>query len=515
MGAGPGDPKLLTLRAKEALEEADAVVYDYLVHPKILRHAEHAEQIYVGKKGGHSDSTPQKSIESLLVKLAKEGKHIVRLKGGDPFVFGRGGEEALWLHRHKILFEIIPGITAGIAAPAYAGIPVTHRKLASEVTLITAHEDPSKKSSDLNWNALAKLKGTLVLYMGVKTLPQIVDLLIRYGRKRKTPVSVIRWGTTGEQKTVTGTLVTIVQRVADAKLQAPAVTVIGEVNRLRRELAWFSASAEGRMRPLAQKGGSASGGEEKPLFGKTILVTRSRTQASELADRLERLGARVLELPTIEISPIRDVRALDQAIKRIQNYHWLVFTSENGVEAFFKRFRELAKDARTLSSLKIAAVGPGTKTKLNAFSIEPDLVPKVFTTEGLVHAFQKLKIARKKFLLLRTNIAPDFLNHSLKKLGAHVSEISVYRTEKPEGLERRVAELVHQYPIDYVTFTSSSTAQHFFEGLRNGRHIGAKVISIGPVTSKTILAFGAKVDREAKVSTIPGLVEAVLEEAKQ
>ncbi|MBI1977347.1 MAG: uroporphyrinogen-III C-methyltransferase [Candidatus Omnitrophica bacterium] len=505
VGAGPGDPKLLTLRAKEVLEEADAVVYDYLVHPKILRHAEHAEQIYVGKKGGDPDSTPQKSIESLLVKLAREGKRVVRLKGGDPFVFGRGGEEALWLARHRVPFEISPGITAGIAAPAYAGIPVTHRKLASEVTLITAHEDPSKKGSDLNWNALAKLKGTLVLYMGVKALPQVVDLLIRYGRKRKTPVSVIRWGTTGEQRTVTGTLATIVQKVEEAKLQAPAITVIGEVNRLRRKLAWFSA--EGRIRPN-------SGGEEKPLFGKTILVTRSRKQASELADELENLGARVLELPTIEVSPIRDFHSLDRAVKNIRKYYWLVFTSENGVEAFFKRFRELGKDTRTLSSLKIAAVGPGTKAKLNAFSIEPDLVPKVFTTEGLVRAFQGLKIARKKFLLLRTNIAPDFLNRSLKKLGAQVTEISVYRTEKPAGLEHRVAELVRQYPIDYVTFTSSSTAQHFFEALKNGRHIEAKVISIGPVTSKTILAFGAKVDREAKVSTIPGLIEAVLKEAR-
>ncbi|MBI3999408.1 MAG: uroporphyrinogen-III C-methyltransferase, partial [Candidatus Omnitrophica bacterium] len=294
-GAGPGDPKLLTLKAKEALRAADVVVYDYLVHPSILKHAPDAEQIYVGKKGGDSNSTSQKSIESLIAKLARQGKRIVRLKGGDPFVFGRGGEEALWLARHRVPFEIIPGVTAGVAAPAYAGIPVTHRRLASEVTLITAHEDPSKKESDINWKALAQLKGTLVLYMGVRTLPKTVQLLMQYGRKPNVPVSVIRWGTTGEQKTVTGTLRTIVENVQKAKLTAPALTVIGDVNRLRSKLRWF---------------------EQKPLFGKTVLVTRSRKQASQLAEALENQGARVIELPTIEIEPILDFRVLDQAIEK-------------------------------------------------------------------------------------------------------------------------------------------------------------------------------------------------------
>ncbi|MBI4395023.1 MAG: uroporphyrinogen-III C-methyltransferase, partial [Candidatus Omnitrophica bacterium] len=248
VGAGPGDPKLLTLKAKEALEAADVVVYDYLIHPSILKHAPRAQQIYVGKRGGDPDSTPQKSIELLIAKLARQGKRIVRLKGGDPFIFGRGGEEALWLAHHKIPFEIIPGVTAGVAAPAYAGIPVTHRGLASEVTFITAHEDPRKKPS-INWKALAQLQGTLVLYMGVKTLPETVRLLLKYGKHLNTPVSVIRWGTTGEQKTVTGTLQTIVRNVEKAKLTAPALTVIGNVNRLRPKIKWF---------------------EEKPLFGKTV-----------------------------------------------------------------------------------------------------------------------------------------------------------------------------------------------------------------------------------------------------
>ena len=491
VGAGPGDPKLLTLRAKEALEVCDVVFYDYLVHPAILKHAPQAQKIYVGKKGGDSDSTSQKSIESLLLQYARRGKKIVRLKGGDPFIFGRGGEEALWLAKHHISFEVIPGVTAGIAAPAYAGIPVTHRGLASEVTFITAHEDPLKKRSDINWKALAKLKGTLVLYMGVKTLPKTVELLIQYGRKSKTPVSIIRWGTTAEQKVVTGTLATIVQKVESAKLTAPALTVIGEVNKLRSKLQWV---------------------EQKPLFGKTILITRSRKQASQLGETLEGLGARVLELPTIEISPIRDFRVLDQAIRQVRRYDWLVFTSENGVEAFFERFRKLKKDARILGLTKIAVIGPGTKAKLNSYSLEPDLVPATFTTAGLLNAFRKLKIAKKRFLLLRTNIAPDLLRVSLEKSGAVVTEIPIYKTEKPKDLSRKVTKLVHQYPIDYITFTSSSTAQHFFEALRNGRHLGAKVISIGPVTSKTIREFGAKVDRQARVSTISGLVSAVIEE---
>lgn len=535
VGAGPGDPKLLTLRAKEALEAADLVVYDYLVHPAILKHAPQAELIYVGKRGGDSDSTPQKSIETLLVRFARNGKRVVRLKGGDPFVFGRGGEETLWLARHKVHFEVIPGVTAGIAAPAYAGIPVTHRGLASEVTLITAHEDPLKKKSQVNWKAVAQLKGTIVLYMGMKTLPGVVRLLIQYGRKPKTPVSVIRWGTMSEQKVVTGTLKTIIQNVEDAKLGAPAVVIIGEVNRLRQRMKWF---------------------EKKPLFGKTVLVTRSRKQASQLGEALEAEGAHVIELPTIQISPVRDFSALDKAIRRIGTphpnsfplrgerrvrgaYDWLIFTSENGVEAFFNRLKQLKQDTRLLSSVKIAVIGPGTKAKLNSYVIEPDLIPQRFTTEGLLEALQKMRLAKKRFLLLRTNIAPDLLKRSLEESGAVVTEIPIYRTEKPEGLSRRVAKILRQHPIDYITFTSSSTAQYFFEALRsNGRHTslpspfsfhpsrGGKkgegrrmrrpeIISIGPVTSQTVRQFGVSVDREARVPTISSLVDAILaEEAK-
>ncbi|MDP3762795.1 MAG: uroporphyrinogen-III C-methyltransferase, partial [bacterium] len=424
VGAGPGDPKLLVLKGKEALEACDVVVYDHLVHPSILYHAPTLEKIYVGKKGGDPDSISQKSIEALLLKLARAGKRIVRLKGGDPFVFGRGGEEALWLTKHQIPFEVIPGVTAGIAAPAYAGIPVTHRGLASEVTLITAHEDPRKKDSDLNWKALAELQGTLVIYMGVKMLPKIIDELLRYGKKTDTPVSVIRWGTTADQQTVTGTLSDIVKKVEQANLKPPAVTVIGAVNRLRRELKWF---------------------EEKPLFGKTVLVTRSRKQASQLREALENQGAHVLEVPTIEIEPMTDFGPLDRIVEEIGLYDWIVFTSANGVEAFFNRLKTLKKDARILRDTKIAAIGPGTKAKLNSCSIEPDLMPEVFTTEGLIWALKKAGVSGKRFLLLRTNIAPDLLNRTLEEAGGKVTEISVYKTEKPKDLSAKVKEAVYRH----------------------------------------------------------------------
>lgn len=493
VGAGPGDPGLLTLRAKEVLEACDVVVYDHLVHPKILEYVSpKAERIYAGKKGGDPDSTPQGSIEHLLVRLAHKGKKIVRLKGGDPFVFGRGGEEALFLAKHRIPFEIVPGVTAGVGASAYAGIPVTHRGLASEVTFLTAHEDPAKTGSDLNWKALAALKGTLVFYMGVRTLPDAIQALIRHGKNPDTPVSVIEWGSTAQQRVVSGTLRTIAQKVKNQKISAPALTVIGEVNRLRQRLNWF---------------------ERKPLFGKTILVTRSRSQASGLSKLLAQEGARVIELPTIHITPIQNFRLLDEAISRIERFDWLVFTSENGVEAFFKRLRQLKKDARCLSASQIAAIGPGTRFGLSHYSIEPDLVPEIFSSEGLLHAFKRESIASKRFLLLRTNIAPDFLRQELTKLGAEVTEIPVYQTEKPEGIERKIKELMKKETIDYITFTSASTAEHFFKSLSNGTCPRAKLISIGPVTSAAIRKAKIQVNREARVHTIPGLVEAVLEEA--
>ena len=494
VGAGPGDPKLLTLRGKEALEQADYVVYDYLVSPSLLKFATSSEHIYVGKKGGDLNSASQKSIDQLLLSLAKKGKRIVRLKGGDPFIFGRGGEEALILAKHKIPFEIIPGITSGIAAPAYAGIPVTHRTLAAEVTFITGHEDPTKEKQDINWKAVAGLSGTIVLFMGIKTLPQIIKTLIGYGKSPKTQVSVIRWGTTANQKVVTGQLSNIAEKIKKAKLTPPALTVIGEVNNLRKDLKWF---------------------EEKPLFGKTVLVTRSRKQASQLSEQLEDKGARVIEVPTIEIEMIDESPKLNSAMNQIKTFNWIVLTSENGVDAFFNHLKRLKKDTRILGQVKIAAIGPGTRAKLNSFLIEPHLMPREFSTDGLLGKFKKMNLLNQKFLLLRANIAPDLLNKSLVDLGADVTEIPIYKTVKPEGLSKTLTQTLHEETVDFLTFTSSSTAQNFFESLKNGKKINAKIISIGPVTSKTIRDQGFKVNREAKESTIPGLVKAVLAEVKK
>ena len=509
VGAGPGDPKLITLRGKEALEACNVVIYDHLIDPAVLNYATCASKIYVGKHGEKREpSTPQKSIESMMVELARRGKHVVRLKGGDPFVFGRGGEEALHLAQAGIPYEVIPGVTSGIAAPAYAGIPLTHRGLASEVTFITAHEDPVKKRPQINWKVIARLEGTIVMYMGLKTLPRTVRHFLRYGKTAHTPVTVIRWGTTPQQKVVEGTLETIVRDVEKAQLTSPVLAVIGKVNRLRKFLRWFEA---------------------KPLFGKTVLVTRPQKQASKLSEALASQGARVLEVPTIEISPARDVQELDRAIFKISRFEWIVFTSPNGVEMFFKRLRHLRKDSRLLKGLNIAAIGPSTRDKLNSYAIEPDLVPTNFTTAGLLAAFRHLPVQGKRFLLLRADIAPEAFRHALTDRGARVTEVAVYQTRKPANLGKRLSELVKNEVVDYVTFTSASTATHFFEGVgtisksagflsKNAKPgtfgNGTRIISIGPATSKAIRAFGHAVDREAHVSTIQGIVVAILEQER-
>jgi uroporphyrinogen III methyltransferase / synthase len=491
VGAGPGDPKLLTLRGKEALESCDVVVYDHLINTSVLEFAKDADRVYVGKKGGASGSTRQGAIQSTLVRLARQGKHVVRLKGGDPFVFGRGGEEALCLAKERIPFEVVPGITSGVAAPAYSGIPITHRGLASEVTFITAHEDPFKKKPQINWSAIARLSGTLVLYMGMKNLPKTVALLLKRGKKASTKVTAIRWGTTAAQRAVSGTLETIVNRIENARLSSPLLVVIGEVNVLRKKLSWF---------------------EEKPLFGKTVLVTRPKKQASKLGEALSECGANVVALPTIQIKPVKQVRALDRAIGNIKQFDWLVFTSENGVEMFFRRLKRLNQDARALSSVKIAVIGPGTRAKLERYSVQPDLVPTTYTTRGLLSAFERRTIKKKRFVLLRADIAPDFLRTELQTRGAHVTEVPVYQTQKPQHLSEDVQELVKNQSVDYITFTSASTAMNFYESFNGGERLRSKVISIGPVTSEAIRSSGGAISREAREATVKGLVRAILDE---
>lgn len=497
VGAGPGNAGLITVLGKQLLERCDVLVYDHLIQDSILGLApESCEKIYVGKKARSKHGMNQDEINRLLVKLAKKGKNIVRLKGGDPFVFGRGGEEALQLKRARIPFEVVPGVTAGLGALAYAGIPVTHRAIASDATLITAHEDPSKESSQLNWKALAALRGTLVIYMGTHNLEQITKILIEFKKPKNTPAAVIEWGATAKQRTVTGTLQNIAGRTKKFRLKSPTMVVIGDVVKMRSDLNWY---------------------EQKPLFGKTVLITRSRHQASALRNELETLGAHVIEFPTIEIHPVTNWKAFDEAVSNIHEFDFLVLTSENGVSAFLHRLKDLGQDVRILKGIRILVIGAGTASRLNESGLIADLIPDDYSSEGLLESVRERNwINGKRYLLLRTNIAPRFLSDLLKTEGAHVTEVNVYETRKPRNLKTRLKEILDRESIDFLTFTSSSTAEHFFEFRTRVRNLfKAKVISIGPVTSATIRKFGMRVHVEANPHTIPGLVDAVLKGASK
>ena len=355
VGAGPGDPGLITLKGKECIAKADVIIYDYLASPTLLAYAgKNAEIIYVGKKGG-DHTLPQDQINDLIVQKAKEGLTVCRLKGGDPFIFGRGGEEIEELINAGIDFEVVPGVTSAIAAPAYAGIPLTHRKLASTVTFITGHEDPSKQTSSIHWEALAATGGTLVFLMGVKNLPNITGQLSRFGMPADTPVALIQWGTTSSQQTISGTLETIVAVAESAGVKPPCVIVVGDVVSLRDKMKWF---------------------ENRPLFGKKIVVTRARSQASDMVQRLTELGASCIECPVIKVIPADDTAPLHDAVLRISEYDWLIFTSVNGVDFFFNQLSESGKDVRALGNLRFAVIGPATAERLRAYGIKSDIVPE-------------------------------------------------------------------------------------------------------------------------------------------
>lgn len=490
-GAGPGDLGLITLKAKEALGHSDVVVYDWLVNPELLSFAPKAQKIFVGKKGG-THYKAQSEINQILLKLARQGKLVVRLKGGDPFIFGRGGEEASFLVRHKIPFEVIPGVSAGIGVPAYAGIPLTDRRWASQVTFITGHEDPTKESSSVDWKKLSQIGGTLVSFMGVKNLPQIVKNLLQAGKSSKTPAAVIEWGTLPEQRVIVGTLSDIVNKTKSAGIESPALTVIGEVVRLRKELAWF---------------------EKKPLQGKTVVVTRARAQASELTRQLREKGAEVIEFPTIQIEPPSDPHQIDREINRLRQYDWVVFTSTNGVHFFFERVKKLKKDARIFSGIQIAAIGEATAKALEAQGLTPDLIPCDFTSHALFEALEKRNAVQgKKFLLARADIAPRDLKEALEKKGATVTEIEAYRTKRSAGGSLGLLDSLRKGKIDYVTFTSSSTVQNFFDPLPKAfrKKLRSELISIGPVTTKTLRQYGFRPTKEAKIHTIEGLVDALI-----
>jgi uroporphyrinogen III methyltransferase/synthase len=491
VGAGPGDPGLLTIRGREVLRSCDDVVYDALVNEEMLT-AEIAgrdvERHFVGKRGG-GDSARQDDIDALLVRLARDGRRVVRLKGGDPFVFGRGGEEAQALARAGIEFEVVPGITAGIAASAYAGIPVTHRAVATAVTFVTGHEDPEKDATGTDWHALAQSGATLVLYMGVRTLPNVVRELLAGGRPSDTPAAVIERATYSSQRVVTGTLATIAERAREADVAAPAITIVGDVVRLREEIEWF---------------------ERRPLAGKRIVVTRARAQASSLSARLRELGAEVIEMPAIRLEPL-DPAPLHRALDALSGYYWLMFTSQNAVELVWRVMRERGLDARSLGHACVAAIGRATADALLDHGVAADVVPEQFVAEALVEALRRRDdVKGRRVLLARAAAARDVLPDGLRAIGAHVDEIPIYRTVLDGGGAARVAARLRAGEIDLVTLTSSSTAQFFVEAVGAEAARAVPVASIGPVTSASARALGLRVDIEAGEATIAGLVEAVV-----
>src|ERR1700737_1883650 len=476
VGGGPGDLGLVTLRAKECIERADVIVYDHLANPEMLGWArDDAEVIYAGKKAGEH-ALSQAEINQLLVEKAGAGKEIVRLKGGDPFVFGRGAEEAKAVVDAGIAFEIVPGITSAIAGPAYAGIPVTHRAENSHVTFFAGHEDPSKTKRAIDYAALSKLGGTQVMLMGVERIEAIAREMMASGVRGDLPVAVVRWATTGRQQTLTGTLENIGKRVAETEFEAPAVTIFGDVVALRKDLNWY---------------------ERRPLSGKRIVVTRTRKQAGALTAQLRALGADVFELPTIRIEPPTDLREFAELVQDAHGYDWIVFTSPNGVDAFFEIFYKLYDDAREIGATKIAAIGPATAQRVRDFHLHVDLQPDEFVAESIVPEFQKQGgVENLRILLARAEKARDVLPRELSKLGAIVDEAFAYRTV-PET--RDVTGARHRFleeGADLITFTSSSTVENF---LALGLPWPAKmqVASIGPITSKTARDHGLKIEIEA------------------
>ncbi len=499
VGAGPGDSKLISVKGYELIKKADCIIYDYLVNAELLKFARsNCKLIYVGKKAG-AHTLSQGGINKLLVKEARSHNNVVRLKGGDPFIFGRGAEEASYLKKNRIDFEIVPGITSAIAVPAYAGIPLTERSRTSTVGFITGHEDPAKATSGIDWRALADALGTMVFLMGVENLELIAKRLVACGKPENTPVAVIRRGTTARQKTVIGTLGNIAGLSRKHKMTPPAIIVVGETVSLRKELNWF---------------------ENKPLFAKRVIVTRTRAQASVLSEKLNALGAEVIEIPTIEIVPAKADGKLMEAFS--QHPDWVFFTSQNGVDEFAAFLERAKKDCRIFGRAKVCAIGSETaKAVLRSLGIRPDYVPPRFVAEAVVKHFVTVRDRRghlnvpydmaPKALILRAKRARDILPEGLRKAGFKVTVIDLYDTVLP----KESASILKQAlagRVDIVTFTSSSTVENFIKliGRDYRRKLsGVKLASIGPVTSGTLRSFGLKAGVEARVYTIDGLVNAI------
>ena len=503
IGAGPGDPGLLTVKGREALERCDVVVYDRLAHPSLLDYAPaSAERVFAGKARGQQELT-QDGINALLVERARAGLCVARLKGGDPFVFGRGGEEALALARCGIPFEVVPGVSSAIAAPAYAGIPVTHRGIATGFTVVSGSEDPSKPESSVRWEELARSLaahgGTLMTLMGWTSIEKILDALQRAGLSADTPVALVQWGTWNRQRTVTGTLATAAGKGRAAGLAAPVVAVIGEVVKLRDELAWF---------------------DNRPLFGKRVLVTRSRTQASRMCELLEDAGAVAVELPAIAIAPPEDFAPLDAAVSRLSSYGWVIFASVNAVDAVFERLDVQGLDARAFGTARVGAIGPATAAALGQRGIQPDFTPSRSVSSAALEELADYEWASVSVLLPAADIGRDELAEELSQLGAKIERVTAYRTVTPPDAEQRARDAFAE-GIDIVTFTSSSTVRNLLSLLdtpsslseggntRGGTLSGSLIACIGPVTSATARELGLRVDIEADEHTVDGLAAAL------
>lgn len=492
VGAGPGDPGLITVRGKELIESADAIVYDALVNRQLLpadaKETGLPELYFVGKRGGDAKSASQDEINQLLVKLAREEKRVVRLKGGDPLVFGRGGEEAQALNDASVPFEIVPGITAGVAAPAYAGIPVTHRGISTSVTFVTGSEMPGKSSTQTNWSALAKSGGTIVLYMGTKTLPSISAALIEGGMPPEMPAAAIQWGTQPKQRTIVATLDTLADRAARAGIAAPVITVIGYSVVLRDELSWF---------------------ERRPLFGKRIVVTRAANQAPALTQKLRDLGGDVIEMPATRIARL-DLTQLREAISRLSEYQWIIFTSQNAVSIFWEQLLGAGLDARALAGVRVAAVGPATAGALLEHGIIVDVVPERFVAESLLERLsERDDVAGSSILYVTAEGSREVLPDGLEEIGASLNHVLAYRSIVDGTGAARLVRALESHPADIVTFTSASSVRGYVDAVGEELSRGSPAASIGSATSEAIRAAGIELKLEAEESTIDGLVDAI------
>lgn len=499
VGAGPGDAGLLTLRGAELLRRADMVVYDALVNRDLLRLAPPTAECVFGGRRANETANEREAVLKSLISHARAGKTVVRLKGGDPYVFGRGGEEAERLADEGVPFEVVPGVSSFVAVPNYAGVPVTHRDHCSRLTIITGHGDPTGAAASVDWAAEAKLPGTKVVMMGTERLGQIAEILIANGMSPETPVALARWGTTGRQTSLEGTLATIGALIAKTNFAPPSVAVIGDVVKLRSKLNWF---------------------EQRPLFGQRMVVTRSREQAGPFAKQLRDLGADVLEIPVIKSAPPANHADIVDALLELNAYDWLVFTSPNGVTAFFDLFFKRFQDLRDIGGVRLAAVGPATAAKLRELHLQVDLMPDEALGAKIAKAFSKFEsLENLRVCLLRAEVANQDLPEALEALGAIVDDVAVYRTEAETEDPTGAGQVLLETGADWITFTSGSTVEHFHARFKLPELLKkfpkTKLATIGPETSKALQTLGLKPAVEAKEHTADGLVEALLKAAKR